>query len=450
MYLLIYACIVSAPIVDFITRADLMYRSDSFVSFDEFAEALNPGKLMMRTDLFVNASGTDLVQVLQDQLHTNFRISAVKHFVDNNKFELKQALLKMFKATTESKFILLKARVNTNLLKDATRPLQEVLTKYINDRPGRPLYDYLPPSARDPLVYDAIFSIVDKASYRVIRGDVGLIAVLPDEQRERDFFCLPSFLKSKIIFVGSLPQRIIDVENQCAVDLKYRFKRAILFPKHRCLIAKDTESRRMVMWYRDSAEPLRISVPSGMVSYRIRYLAEKSFFEVVMIDEFKRDFDTLEEARKCLRIPIDPADDSGIFEVVETQNEPVEELGLPSLSSRAMGSNSGIGVYGRGFKSVKSFTDLAELDDPSSPRREDSANRTERRRLISSVVNHLHGRDYSSAWREVQAARDRFVERKLQRKNSIDSSNQPVLVRLADAIDRAKSAAEEFWVMFDG
>ena len=452
MHILLFACAVVAPITDLIKQADLMYRQDSFISFEEFKKAMTPGKLFMRTDLFTD-SGADLVDELQRQLGSSSRLAAVRHFVEKNIFELMQALCIIFKSTSEAKFIILKSRTNPSILKETVEPLRLVLLNYVRDRPGRPLYDSLPASLRDPVMYDLLFTAIDSSDYRIIPGDTGIIAVLPDEERDREVSCLPSFLGSRILFFGSLPQRIIDVNSKCAVDLKPRFKRAILLPKQRCFIAKDTDLRKMRMWLCDSDELLKISVPSGMVTYRIRYLLEESFFELVLVDEFNRDFDTIEQARKCLRFPLNPNDESGVVEALETQTGPVEELSLPMLSLRAMGSNSGICIYGQGFTSVKSVADFAEYESSvEAPSKRDviqeTAKRTERRRVLSSVASHLHNQDYSAAWREVQVARDRFVERKLRRTDS--HSDQPALAKISDAIDRTRSSIFDFWMMFDG
>ena len=234
-WLLIVATLVSSTALEKLLNGELSYRTSSFISLDDLVYHLNPGRLMMRTDVFVDRDGVDLVESLRRELDMATRLDAVRYFIKRNEPELTQALLSMHSTIQEMPFAFIAARVQSSELRRIAAPLITTLINFMNDRKGRCFYDMMPSAFRDPARYDAIFTPVDPQSYLVVRGEVDSIyGYLIDESRP----VIVDHLDERFIRVeptNSGPIRYVDMYSGCAADVNPDYHIIALFPDQRSM-----------------------------------------------------------------------------------------------------------------------------------------------------------------------------------------------------------------------
>ena len=233
--LVVWLSVAWSSAVQKLLNGELSYRTSSFISLEDISNHLNPGRLMMRTDVFVDRDGVDLVESLRRELGMPTRLDAVRYFIKRNKPELTQALLSMHSTIQEIPFAFIAARVHSSELRRIAAPLITTLINFMNDRKGRCFYDMMPSAFRDPARYDALFTPVDPQSYRVVRGAIHPIhASLPDETRDVAIDYLSDWF-IRIKPTNSGPTRYVDMYSGCAADVNPDYHIIALFPDQRSM-----------------------------------------------------------------------------------------------------------------------------------------------------------------------------------------------------------------------
>ena len=228
----------------------------NFVSEADVLQLVNPGQLLMQTDLF-----GDLIDQLQAQLNVETREEAVHFYLDHNEVEVKLAMKRTSNLVNEARLALLACR--PAILVEAIEPLRQAVSTFLRDRIGRCLYDYLPIGLRSPENYDAMFAPVSAEEYPVQRGTVpGVLATLPvtkivyhNYHKDRMLLFQGKVLRFSII-KGF--ERLIDLPRQCAVEMRKQYVAPYFLLRNRLLLVYDKSTNEYLMWRADSSEPLRM------------------------------------------------------------------------------------------------------------------------------------------------------------------------------------------------
>ena len=236
-----------------------------YLSVADFEHALHPGKLMMRSDLFLDDDGSDLVEQLRFRLGSDVtRKHAVSHFLRYNKPEVSTAISDIASVINEVEFLLVASRTASRALKPMLRPLQDVIISFITGRSSRTcLYDYLPIGLRTSDGYHSIFTAIDQETYRILPGELpGILLTLPDEHSRVAQGAGGDSLADedhKIIKIRleSNRERLIDRFAKSAVDVNPKFSRTFFAAELRLLIAVEFYTQDLLIWREDSREPRR-------------------------------------------------------------------------------------------------------------------------------------------------------------------------------------------------
>ena len=262
MLLLLFPVLATSTSVELISRTAeaLRLKNDgSFTMWSSFHDLVHPGKLLMRTDL-----GSDSVDKLSEELNET-KTDAIRHFVNVNRREVKQALNIMRNETSEALTILLGARMTRMLdMPRFVAPLIQAVDTYRERRNHICLYDYLPDGLRNQATYHDYFTPVNVDWYGIIQGDGQVLVHLSDEMGNPGYNGLAMghnilrFAFSDYMSLGV--ERIVDVENLCAVDLNPRYQNLFVDVKSRSFMIEDTHDATVLIWREDSIHPAVIAM----------------------------------------------------------------------------------------------------------------------------------------------------------------------------------------------
>ena len=162
---------------------------------DFLSKYCRPGKLLMRTDLFI-VEGEELIEKLRRQLGVQSREEAVRHFLDNNKPEIiaivDPHIARLFPGSSLLfpdlyHVIKVASMSQKDLYEPIIPPLRDLLAEYTENRARFPFYDYLPTVIRRD--YLEHFTPVPWEQFPVRPGapGSGVVAYLPRSSDEYQY-----------------------------------------------------------------------------------------------------------------------------------------------------------------------------------------------------------------------------------------------------------------------
>ena len=240
--------------------------------------AINHGqieRILMSTEHVPDNGLTDPLERLMSQLRTTDRRVAVKHFIKHNEAELGSIRFDLTASLTLFQLIgfQVKRTLPSAVIPKLAFGLYEQVVKYVEDRSGRCMYDYVPMEFRDTSKYDALFKEV--ASVKARPGDVaGIAAYMKNDNlvssyadESAHFDSKSGIIELKQAEFGHYPgrTRYLNPVTGCACEVKYAFKKVTLLPGQRGLVMKSDDGQAEI-WLVDSKEPMAFD-------YTVRYVS---------------------------------------------------------------------------------------------------------------------------------------------------------------------------------
>ena len=251
----------------------------SFTAFEDFQRSFDLQLLFLtRPDLFTDSEGIGLFETLRVAIRAESRSQAIKFFIDHNKPEIDTALRRILRFTNDLTVATLMSNQPFLVTPEMIWPITILVADFVATAVREPcLLQQLPSFFALPDNYAMMFTPIDRQVYKVSRNvQPGVIGILHDEQE-----ALPWKLDTltswdeKIVHIEMSHKmapklnytRFIDLQCGCAVQLKFRFKQAGIFPQFRMFAAVDTLSDELVIWRGD--ESIRIHVGKNKVHWAV-------------------------------------------------------------------------------------------------------------------------------------------------------------------------------------
>jgi len=229
----------------------------SFTSRSRFYNNLHlPFMMAGRPDLFLDEHGTDAIEVLREQLGVS-RAGAINAFLSNTHAELVSIVGDILSKGSDV-FVYLLADNFPGAYLTVTKPVTELLHRYVRDRRSLGLYDYLPIGLRNQIVLKKYFTEVSDHGYNIVQFQ-GALVELP---------ILPISVQSTEGVLRIKPDiaidRFIDLSQGRVLDLNSGFGCAIFDSLGRCFFVVDLMEKKALVWQTSMRQPLVFEVSDDL------------------------------------------------------------------------------------------------------------------------------------------------------------------------------------------
>ena len=291
--LIVFACFDVSSATSLPRTAEwlTLARVGSHIPIKDFMRSFDVARLLdRRPDFFLDAAGNDMVESMRVALNLKTKRDAADYFVAHNYPEIRAIHLKMLETTSDPVIVLLMSNAVTLIDEFTVRPIIDLVADYLTLITQPCLVSSLPITFSDPAQYDAMFTPVDRLTYRVSRNYIGedVLAVLHDEVIQQPWTELwisswnsttISVERKSSIEVERNYTRMVDLRSGCAVDVNANFEMASLYPERRIFSAWAKGTNLLSVWRGDEIRVMNIP-KEGFISIQsnVEMMELKSYF----------------------------------------------------------------------------------------------------------------------------------------------------------------------------
>ena len=253
---LVALCYASASIV-FESFADQLSSTTlhAYLKISDYKSLLK--RVMMRTGIFEDYRGEDLIEEMRMLIGSETRLDAINHFFERNDPEIDETLNAII--DEENEIVFIAAVAKPAVFRKVFEPITRLVRLYIKGKRQMCMYDYLPIGLRNMDEFLNVFHSVHPTTYPVTSfSRKGHLTMVTDDAETHEQTIMIQSHVMKYTVNGH--ERLIDVRNGCAVDVKPNFS-VFLVPSERFFIVQDSDT--VLAWTSDSATATVLPVKKG-------------------------------------------------------------------------------------------------------------------------------------------------------------------------------------------